>query len=477
MKLIFFIWSFVERFGTNIVSLVGNIILSYILLREDFGLIGMLSVFTSLIFVFVDCGLSDGLLMHEKPTNRDFNTVFYFNMATSLCICLIFIAISPLVANYFQQKEVKPIMIALGIGAIFSGSCISQATKLRSQLQFRKIACFNVFSVALALIVAIIMALKGLHYWALVELQIGYSVFYLCLLIAFSSWNLKLEFDIQRFKQLWRFGVNLLFSTIMTQVSQNIFTFVLGKFYSPLQAGYMWQAQKLQQAPTNSLEMSISSTSYVLIAKERSDNEKTESFIKMFKVFTFVLPFFLILACAVGKPLIAILFPSKWEPCTPYFQTLLAWGVIYTTNSYMMILFKIFDLTKVIRNTFIVEKTGIVILAFALYSFGVYAIMAAAISMSAITFSIYLWQAKKQVGLQPSILLKAYFSNVIPLALIGGIAILASQFFCHSWISLAIGSTCFLSLSLLFMRFFRKEYFTYLTSKLHSIHLGKSANP
>lgn len=446
-------------------------------MREDFGLIGMLSVFTSLIFVFVDCGLSDGLLMHEKPTDRDFNTVFYFNMATSLCICLTFFAISPLVADYFQQKEVQPIMIALGIGAIFSGSCISQTTKLRSQLQFRKIAWFNVSSVALALIVAIIMALNGLHYWALVELQIGYSVFYLCLLIAFSKWNLKLEFDIQRFKQLWRFGVNLLFSTIMTQVSQNIFTFVLGKFYSPLQAGYMWQAQKLQQAPTNSLEMSISSTSYVLIAKERSKSCKADSFIKMFGIFTFVLPFFLIFACAVGSPLIATLFPDKWEPCTPYFQTLLAWGVIYTTNSFMMILFKIFNLTNVIRNTFFFEKTGIVVFAFALYPLGIHAILAAAISLSAITFSIYLWQAKKHVGIQPTILLKAFFSNALPFALIGVVTVLASQRSSSNLASLAIGCLCFLTLSLLFLRFFRKDYFIYLASKLHGMHSEKSANP
>ncbi|MDO4970471.1 MAG: lipopolysaccharide biosynthesis protein [Bacteroidales bacterium] len=474
MKLIYYIWSLIERFGTNFVSLAGNIALSYLLLREDFGLVAMLAVFSNIIYVFVDCGLSDGLLMHEKPSNRDFNTVFYFNIATSISLCLIFCIASPFIVDYFQHEELGPIMIAFGFGAIISGSCIAQVTKLRSQLQFKKVAIFNMASVSLALIVAIIMALKGCRYWALVELQVGYSFFYLLLLIIFSKWNLKLEFDIQRFKELWKFGVNLLFSTFITQISQNIFTFVLGKYYNPIQAGYMWQAQKLQQAPTNSLEMSISSTSYVLISKNDNAESKRIGFVKMFGIFTFVNSFFLILIFSVSAPFIQAIFPEKWSPCIPYLQILLVWGLIYPVNNYMMILFKIFNLTKIIRNVMLFEKLCIIISSFALIPYGVYSILSAAIALSAATLFFYTWCARKHIGISQLRLFKLFIFNILPFSIIGALTIPTNYATNYSWINLMIGCVCYIALSLLFTKIKKPDYFSYIAQKAKAVTHRKS---
>lgn len=476
MKLIYYIWSLLERFGTNIVSLGGNIVLSYLLLREDFGLVGMLAVFSNIVFVLIDCGLSDGLLRYQNPTNREFNTLFYFNMVTSLALCLIYCAISPLIVAYFHRQELGPIMMSFGFGAILSGACISQATKLRSQLQFKKIAFFNIASVGCALVIAIIMALKGFRYWALVELQVGYSAFYLLFLILFSKWNLKFEFSINCFKKLWRFGVNLLFSTLITQISQNIFTFVLGKFYNPVQAGYMWQAQKLQQAPTNSLEMSISSTSYVLISKHHNEDDKRLEFVKMFGIYTFINSLFMFLIFAVSAPFIQAIFPQKWYECVPYLQVLLVWGLIYPVNNFMMILFKIFNLTKVIRNVLLIEKTGVVIAAFLLYPLGVYAILGAAIILSVITFIIFLVYANSLSLIKPRCLIKPLLLNICSFAAIAVATLLTNKITMYDCVNLLVGGICYIFLSLLFMKYFKHHYFQYVWSKVKQLFAPNTVN-
>ncbi len=326
MKMMYFIWSLIERFGANFISLADNIILTYLLAPEDFGLVSMLAVFTGLIFVFVDCGLSDGLLMRGNPTDRDFNTVFYFNVAVGTAIAILYCSISPLVARFLGRPELQPLMVAFGLGAILSGLSIAQATRLRSQLQFRRIAIINIMSISLALVTAIVMAECGLRYWALVELQVGFSGFYLLQLILFSKWHLRWEFDVESFKHLWKFGVNLLFSTIVNQVSQNIFTLILGKYYNPARAGYMGQAQKLQQTPTNSIEMAISSTSFVLISKYSTVQEKCAAILRMFGVMTFVNSLFMAAFLSLSYPIIDVIFSDKWLPVVPYFCWMLAWG-------------------------------------------------------------------------------------------------------------------------------------------------------
>ena len=86
MRLLHLLWALFERFGANIISFVGNIVLCYLLSPDDFGLLAMLGVFSALVFTLIDCGLGDALLMHKSPSRRDFNTVFYFNVAVGVLL-------------------------------------------------------------------------------------------------------------------------------------------------------------------------------------------------------------------------------------------------------------------------------------------------------------------------------------------------------------------------------------------------------
>lgn len=462
MKLFYYIWSLIERFGTNFVSLGGNIVLSYLLTPQDFGIVAMLGVFTSLIFVFVDCGLSDGLLMYEKPSNRDFNTVFYFNLGVGIAVFILYTIISPYVASFFGRPEMQQIMNVFGIGAIISGLTIAQMTKLRSHLKFKKIAAINLASVLSALVVAIIMAKVGLSYWALVALQVCYSLFTLIYLILFSKWNLRLEFDIKKFNMLWRFGVNLLFSTLVTQISRNIFAFVIGKYCAPVQAGYIGQAQKLQETPTNSLECAISITSYVLIAKNNNDLEKSRSFLHMFGVMTFINTMFCFLLLSLSQPIIEFVFPEKWLPVIPYFRMMLCLGLISPVCNFMMVIFKLFNRTYIIRNVLLIEKTCIIIFAFLMYPFGVFAIIGAAIVLSFISFLLYIYYASKVIEINKKDFIRIYFENIFLGAVISTVVYICTNIVSNSFVALVTGFCLFLCLMLVSCRIFKREYYEYM---------------
>ncbi len=470
MRLIYFIWSLIERFGTNFVSLGGNIVLSYLLMPEDFGLVAMVGVFTSLIFVLVDCGLSDGLLTMGKPSDRDFNTVFFFNIAVGTALCITYAAISPWVASYFNRPELQPVICALGVGAFFSSMTISQMTKLRSHLQFKKLAAINIAAISIALTIAIVMALNGMKYWALVELQVGFSFSYWLLLVLTSRWTLRWEFDTARFKQLWKFGVNLLASTILTQTAQNIFAFVIGKYITATHAGYMGQAQKLQQTPTNSLESAISTTAYVLIAQKETDGEKCRAVEDMFGVVTFINCAFCFLLLALSYPLIDFIFPEKWLPTIPYFRLLLCWALVYPVCNFMMVIFKVFDRTAVIRNVLLIEKALIVMSAFLLYPFGVEAIILAAIGLSCVTFVLYSLFASRITGIKASTFFKTYLSHVAMLAVVGGTAFAAATLAlpAASWVAILTGLTAYGVALAAVTRWLRPSYFAYALDHLRA---------
>lgn len=399
-------------------SLVGNILLAALLTPDDFGLVAMLGIFTSLVYALIDCGMSDALLREPAPSRSDFNTLFFFNVAVGVAIALLFVALSPWVAHLFGRDELQPVMATLGAGAVFSGMAIAQATRLRSQLRFRRMAFINMGAISLALAVALLMAWQGMRYWALVELQVGFSVFYWLLLVIASRWQLRWEFDMPRFKQLWRFGANLLVSTLVVQLSQNIVAAVLGRFYSVAQAGYMGQAQKLQQAPVAALEGGVSNATYVQVAKETDPEKQDKAYLRMFRIFTLVLLIGCGLGIALSRPVISMLFPDRWLPTVPYLRLLLCWAMVYPLGGFMMVMLKLRDRTAIVRNIILVERVAIILAALLLWRWGVAAMLAAFIVISALAALCYFWQCSRVSTISLTRFIAIYFTHLLLSALI-----------------------------------------------------------
>lgn len=462
----YFIWSLVERFGTSAISLVGNLVLAYVLMPEDFGLVASLAVFTSVQYALIDCGMSDGLLSMSRPTRRDFNTVFYFNVVVGTALCLTYVLLAPWVAEWFGRWELCAMMRAFGVGALLSGLTIAQMTRLRSQLQFRKIAIINLCAVSLALAVAVVMALLGCRYWALVELQVGYTAWVLMGLLVSSNWQLRWEFDVACFKRLWHFGVNLLCSTLLTQISQNIFTTLLGKYYHQVQAGYMLQAQKLQQTPVNALEMSLSGTSMVLIAKSEQPAERSRLVLRMFGVVSLAVAVLCGWLLAVSHPVIDVLFKDAWLPVVPYFRLMLLWGMVYPMGNFMMVVFKLFNRTSVIRNVLLVEKSLVIALAWWLYRYGVVVMIAGATSLSLLSLLWYMSMAQRVTGIAMRQWLSIYAGNVLLGLTLAAATYGVIRLIGGSLIQLVVGSVVFVALLAVACRIWRREYYDEVLSRV-----------
>ena len=469
MKVFYYIWAFIERFGANLISLGGNIALSYLLSPHDFGLVAMVAVFSSLITVLVDCGFIDALLMNENPSDRDFNTAFYFNVGMGVLLFFLFLAISGPLSRFFGHEELRGILIAMGGGAIFSGLNVAQMTKLRARLQFRRAATINLAAITTAVVVGLVMAACGMRYWALVQVQVGYAVYYFLLLVLFSKWNLRLEFDVVRFKQMWKFGVNLLLSYIVGVVSQNIFTFILGKFYNPVQAGYMGQGQKLQQTPINSVEGSISQTSYVLIAKKKTQDEQRDEIKRMFGVMTMTNSTVCAVLLCLSAPLIGCVFSEKWLPVIPYFRLMLVWGLVVPICNFLIVVFKLFDRTSVIRNVQCIEKTMLVIVALALYPFGINVMMGGVITLSFLTFMAYVFFAWKVSGIEIKTFLLTMLSNVLIAMSACGITFAVVRMISNDKVALIVGFFLFTTTIALLLRFFRRQYYDYVIEQIKSL--------
>lgn len=87
------IWSAADAFlGQGLTFLVG-IILARLLSPEEYGLIGIVTIFTIILSGIVDSGFSNALIRKKDVTEDDYNTMFITNMVMSVAMffCFMFL--------------------------------------------------------------------------------------------------------------------------------------------------------------------------------------------------------------------------------------------------------------------------------------------------------------------------------------------------------------------------------------------------
>ena len=413
MKLAYFLWGALERFGANGISLLGNVILSYFVAKEDFGIVTSLMIFTQLIFVFNDCGLSDGIMRRQNATNRDFNTLFWFNLFMGLLLCSLFNIFAPLIGKMFSTPdETEAVVRVIGIGAVFGAMNIMPMTRLRYDLKFKKISLISVITVLTSVSTAVLLGHLGMRYWAVVTLSVGYQFFMFVYLTITTRWHLKIEFDRATFKELWAFGVNLMISVITLQIGQNIFSLLIGRT-SQAQAGLYGQANKLQYAPQKSIEGIMSATYYTVVAKETDDDKRRSAVQEMIDITSFVLLIFVGCVFAISFQLIDVVFPEKWIGIVPYLRIVLIVGFFQAMNRFMQVPFKLYNCTRLVRNLSFVENGLVIAAALAIFiaKLGIPAMLISAGVISFAMLLVYFWYCARVTGVKFGDLVVVFFRN------------------------------------------------------------------
>lgn len=95
-----YIWSAVDKFGTQIISFVSNILIARILSPDDYGLVAMLAIFTTIVMSLSDAGFNDGLIRKSDCDKKDFGTIASYNLAVALFMFAVMNIAAPYIAIF-----------------------------------------------------------------------------------------------------------------------------------------------------------------------------------------------------------------------------------------------------------------------------------------------------------------------------------------------------------------------------------------
>lgn len=332
----YYVWSAIGRFGTQITSFIGNILIARVLMPSDYGLIAMLAIVMGLAWNFTESGFADCLIRKQNADKQDFGTVATFNLVVAIVIYIVIFFLAPHISNFFDQKELTGIARVLGISLIIRAVTLPAIVQLQKKAKFKPLAIMQLLTSVISITLTYLMALNGYGYMALAVQPILIAMANLFFMLIATKWRPFFCFNFSRFKGMYNFGIDLMVSYITNQFGNNLYSAIIGKFYPVNSLGYYQQAIKMQEIPTQGLNAVILTTSYPLIASETDSNKQIIMYRDIFTKFVALQSIMVLVLIGLAEPIWLILLGEKWAPAIPYFRLFMIISLVYplvTVNS------------------------------------------------------------------------------------------------------------------------------------------------
>ena len=331
-----FMWRFAERSGAQVVSFIVSIVLARILLPEDYGTIALVTVFTSILQVFVDSGLGTALIQKKDADDLDFSSVFYFNFVVCLILYAGMFIASPYIALFYNDITLTSVIRVLSLTIDISGvKGIQQAYVSRNML-FKRFFYSTIGGTIFSAFLGIGMAYAGLGVWALVAQQLSNTAIDTIILWITVKWRPRKAFSWKRLRTLLTFGWKLLISALLDTSYNNLRNLIIGKLYSSADLAFYNQGDKFPKVIVTNINTSIDSVLLPTMSSAQDDKERVKQMTRRaIKTSTYVMAPLMMGLAFCAEPIVRIVLTDKWLPCIPFLRifciTYMFWPV-HTAN-------------------------------------------------------------------------------------------------------------------------------------------------
>ncbi|MBD1262677.1 lipopolysaccharide biosynthesis protein [Maribacter polysiphoniae] len=314
-------WSAIERISVQAVQFILGIILARILSPKEYGIIGILLVFTAISNVFIDSGFTKALIQKQSRTKDDISTVFLFNIFISIVCYIALWLLAPYVENFYELEQLSILLRILALFLIINALFAVPVTLITIDLDFKTLTKLNFVTTIISGGIAVFMAYDGYGVWALVAQILIRSILTAILVWLVLKWRPNWVFSKTSLSNLFSYGSKLLISSLLSVTVNNFYALFIAKLISTKDLGYYTRGTQFTDVVYGILSSVLESVLLPGLSKVQEQREilihQTRNIIKATAIL--VIPLFLFLAI-MADPLVRVLLTEKWLPAVTILQ-------------------------------------------------------------------------------------------------------------------------------------------------------------
>lgn len=329
-----FLWASMSNVVCQLFSLLFGIYMARILGPDDYGPVGMLAIFSAIAGSLQDSGFVAAIANRKSVGHDDYNAVFWFNILISFLMYGVLFACAPLIADFFNQ----PVLVSLSrynfLGFVVAGFGIAPSAYLFRELKVKQKSIALILSIVVSGVVGVVLALNGYSYWGIATQSIVYVLVRTLVCWYFTPWRPSFKINFAPLKYLFAFSYRLLITNIFQRFNWNIFSFILGKYYSRTDVGNYTKSAEWFNMGGEIVNGMVNAVAQPVLAKVVDDCERQLRVFRKMLRFTAFVAFPLMFGLSLVAPeLISIVITDKWLKSAYMLRILAVWGAFMPLQS------------------------------------------------------------------------------------------------------------------------------------------------
>ncbi len=328
-------WNMLNNYVNSIVTTIVGIVLARLLTPKEFGLIGMVVVFTGLAELFSTLGMGKSVIRLKNLTESHIKIATSVTLLSSIIIFLFFYFSAPVISQFYHEPRLISILRVLAIIFILKGITTVSYSQIMRGLDFKTIMLINISTSIFYGLASSTLAVLGFGVWSLVYGRIASQS--LAVVISVYKFPVKISFKIKKkeFKELAGYGSGVSLSSILLYGSSNVDYLIIGRFMDPYALGLYTRAFNLMTQSITRVAGGIYNVLFPAFAAAQNDVQKLQkAYHRVIKTVTYFLFPILIVMMIDADYIIKGLYGVKWAGTVPVFRILAFGGILRTTLSY-----------------------------------------------------------------------------------------------------------------------------------------------
>ena len=306
-----------------LIQSVATVVLARLLTPADFGLVAMVSTVTGLGQAFADLGLSEATIQRKEINHDQVSALFWINVAIGVGLTLITVASAPVFARFYRDSRLVNITLLVSLTFLIGGLRVQPDAILKRQMRFSSLAIRDVASYLVAVPIAIMMALRGAGYWALVALPLILNLTAMALSWLMVNWRPGLPRRGAQVGSMVVFGGNVAASYFIGSVCRSADNVLIGRYMGASPLGLYSRAYNLLMLPVRQLSGPAGSVAVPAFSRTQDEPERFARFyLRTINLILWIsAPVFGFLIVA-AQPVIVLVLGDQWREAAPVFQIL-----------------------------------------------------------------------------------------------------------------------------------------------------------
>ena len=418
-------WGGVSNGIQQLLNLLFGIFLARLLTPADYGMVGMLTIFSALASILQEGGFISALTNRKKTEHKDYNAVFWFSLLMGISLYLLLYISAPLIADFYAQPELTDLARLSFLGFLISSTNVAPRAFLFKHLKTKENAIISFLSLTISGIVGITLAANGFAYWGIAIQSIAYTLSTTIFSYYFSGWCPTWKIDFTPIKEMIGYSSKLMVTHTFHIINANLFSVLLGKFYTEKEVGYFNQANKWNTMGYTTINGMITSVAQPVFASISEDKDYQLKALRKMLRFTAFVSFPAMFGLSLTAPeLITLAITDKWLPSAQFMQILCIGGAFLPLSN----LFSQLLLSRGHSSTYMWCTIALSVLqlatAYIAYPYGIQTMLLAFIIINTGWIVVWLHFVHREIGLT----FFSFLKDICPYLLLSGVLVILAHY-------------------------------------------------